>query len=356
MDIASIVLESTNNASNVKELTNYKDETLKDSYFYETIQFCESLNEDYNSANKIFYKAVLESGDSDTLITEAFDGFIDKIKSILKKILEFIKRLWNRFITALNKFIGSKSFLKKHLDDLKNFTSEDEFDYDGFIFTIPENVPTNNVISDLYKNTVIDDTIIKAGYSKVSEKYEKLKNILDTDWYDMARAKILGDSGRVYESDYSDRLFEKFRDGADEKSSITVTSSIVDNCKTAFTKYESRKSETEKTKRRIENEYKDIADKYEKSLSLIDGIKYKYSYTIDNKAKSSNFVDDDSKGNSVKSILDQYAKLKASQVRKLSDIHLLAFSAKLDALKDEEKQSIYILYKALAKVKAKKND
>ena len=33
---------------------------------------------------KYFIK-LLESGDSDTLITEAFDGFIDKIKSILKK-------------------------------------------------------------------------------------------------------------------------------------------------------------------------------------------------------------------------------------------------------------------------------
>lgn len=355
MNIASIVLENTNNPNIVKSLTDYKDESIKESYFYETIKFCESLQEDYNSINKKFYRGILESGDSEVVIMEVFDELFDKIKSIINKIIEFIKKIWNKFIAAINKFIGNKAYLKKHLDELRNFSSENEFEYEGFTYTISPAIPVNNVVKDLFDDTKIDlkeSDILNGKYEEIDSKYEALKNELDNSWYDKARGQVLGTSDNIYEENYADELFEIFRDGDDEKHTFDVTTSIIADCTSAFKNYERLKSDTEKTKNRIEKEYKNISDDYEKTISHVKDSTYKFKYkNFDNKDLKFNGGSDN---NNIKNILDQYAKLKAMQVQRLSNIHLLAFSAKLDALKDQEKQSVYILYKALYKVKGKK--
>ena len=52
--------------------------------------------------------------------------------------------------------------------------------------------------------------------------------------------------------------------------------------------------------------------------------------------------------------IDMYMKAKVSQVQQMSSIHTMAFSAKLQAAKDNFVQNKAILYKALAKIKGHK--
>ena len=50
---------------------------------------------------------------------------------------------------SLNKFFNSEKYLNKHLDDLKHFSSDDNFSFDGFEFTITDACPAKNVIPNL---------------------------------------------------------------------------------------------------------------------------------------------------------------------------------------------------------------
>ena len=54
--------------------------------------------------------------------------------------------------------------------------------------------------------------------------------------------------------------------------------------------------------------------------------------------------------------LDTYVKAKVDQITEYSNIHTLAYSAKLDALKDCFKQDKTILYKALYRIKGNSKD
>ena len=53
--------------------------------------------------------------------------------------------------------------------------------------------------------------------------------------------------------------------------------------------------------------------------------------------------------------LDLYTKAKVDQITEFSNIHTLAFSAKLDALKESYKQDRALLYTALLKIQRTDN-
>ena len=48
--------------------------------------------------------------------------------------------------------------------------------------------------------------------------------------------------------------------------------------------------------------------------------------------------------------LDLYVRAKVDQIQEYSNIHILAFTAKLDAIRDAYRQSRNVLYSALSKV------
>ena len=82
----------------INSIDAYEDSSLEDSFFTQTLKFVKESREEFNTANKKFYRSVLESGDDYIAITEAFDGFFDSIKSIINKVIEFIKTLWGKFL------------------------------------------------------------------------------------------------------------------------------------------------------------------------------------------------------------------------------------------------------------------
>ena len=54
--------------------------------------------------------------------------------------------------------------------------------------------------------------------------------------------------------------------------------------------------------------------------------------------------------------MDNFVKAKVNQLQEMSNIHALAFAAKLDALRDCYRQDKTVLFKALSRVQSNKKE
>ena len=342
----------------INSIDAYEDSSLEDSFFIQTLKFVKESREEFNTANKKFYRSVLESGDDYIAITEAFDGFFDSIKSIINKVIEFIKTLWGKFLTQLNKFFNSEKYLKDHLKDLDKFTSENEFTFDGFEFTISDAVPAKEVISNLIgvgSGADLDATDNLTTNADLEKKYNALISKLEDDWYDKARAQILGrPNGAIVDSDYAEELFKEFRNGESHKQELTVGVSSLSTYKIVFEKHKDLEKEAKKTKNRLENEYNDIKKGFDNAVKRT-GDNYSFIYKTA-KGEEPIFGNDAKLTDSdARKTLELYVKAKSDQISRLSNLHLLAFSAKLDAIKDQTRQAKFVLYKSLYRIQGKLN-
>ena len=122
-------------ANNIKTNSVF-DTVIEDvSYTSSMLNYLTEMNYNYRVADKEFYKSVYESTTL-TAVNEAFIDFFTKIKDIIKSFLKYIKSLFDRFCNALNKFVLSDKYILKHEKEFVNFTTQDEFEIDGYNFTI----------------------------------------------------------------------------------------------------------------------------------------------------------------------------------------------------------------------------
>ena len=54
--------------------------SCEESYFLSALEYCKSINEQFNESNRILYRTLLESGDDFTSINEGFSNFLDNVK------------------------------------------------------------------------------------------------------------------------------------------------------------------------------------------------------------------------------------------------------------------------------------
>ena len=125
----------------------YADIELKNySFVQEGYDFILEIGRDYMNAEKAFYTEVLGSYGDDEIITESFDGFFNKIKDIIRKFIEWIKKIFKEFVVKINSLFSSEKYIKKNQKLLNKFESQDEFEFNGYEFTYIEssNVPQAN--------------------------------------------------------------------------------------------------------------------------------------------------------------------------------------------------------------------
>lgn len=333
---------------------------------------------EYNRLNKELYKSILESQHVDVM-HESFAEFMSNVKDIISKFFKFLKNLAERFMLSLASMYKSDSFINKNKGNLKYFNTDTEFTYLGYNYTIVRHVPALNVLYDevnrdveainfVYANT---QSISRSNLDILINKNNQLSDNL-SEWYDTFRARVLGKGGTetIYQEDFSSELFEIFRDDTADKTNIVVTRNQVDDSLRFFEKYNEIKSQVEKDRSRIEKEYKSL----EKELDKIS-MKVKMSgsgnpnastysnYEISHRDQtgatntSNRYMnnDDFSMANSFANIYNTFMKCKVNQVVECSAIHSLAFSYKLDALRDCYTQDKEILYKALGAVSKNKD-
>lgn len=331
---------------------------LEESYFKEAVNFVNERNKDLTDAKLVLYKSLSEAT-TDTVVLESFSDFFSKIKEIIDKFLKFIKRLFERFLANLSKLIQNDKFIKKNKDVILKFNSDCEFDMTGYNFTITPGIPVSHAIE-----SITDDMFKDLGLSPtgdISAEYVRSLNdrmSYDDSWYDEFRGKVLGKVDElIEESDFQEELFRIFRDDSLESETITVDSSKVTESYRRFTNYNDAKKQTQREQKDIERTYNNLKDEIKKLSSkntmnvaaLLGFIKSGAPTSIDGKSVISDT------GMAISGELsiafDIFVKNKVDQVQHCSDIHVLAYSAKLDAMQACYKQDRALLYTAYNMVK-----
>ena len=346
ISLNSLILENKDLSSIVET-----SDTFNESYISSVFTYLTEMYNEYREADKEFYRSLYEAN-SMVAINESFADFFSKIKDVLNKFLKYIKSLFDRFNTTLHRMIGSDKYLLKNEETLNKFNTDCEFEYDGYTFTISELIPKLDTHVNFEGLLDIDWKSIgkndKDNKKLIKEKLDKLKNALENDYYDDVRAGVLGLKDPIRESDYTDELFKIFRDGDNNSHIFTVTSSVVRTSYTGLKDYKNIESNVKNKKREIEDKYKKIQNRVDKMINVTLKDK-RYQVSVDG------YNDDLDLDNETMQQLNLYVKLVTEQVIKMTTIHSLAFSYKLDALKDKMMQDKKILYIAMNKVLKDKN-
>ena len=360
------------------------------SYFSQTVDFLIEYNHEFTEATKTLYKGISESGDNQELINESFADFGNAIKKIIDKFLAFLKSLFQRFITNLNSMFKAEGYLKKHEADFKKFSEQHNFTFSGYNFTIDSSIPITNVVSEWlgnldvqYNDTSKYDNIFKVAddaqkmevarkqlEEDLKTKYKAITDYLSGSYYDEKRAEILGKTGKIYDSEYANECFAVFRNDTSDKEELDITSSYITSCYARFKNYNKTRESIEKKKKEIEKEYKEMnkeletmvkSDGYGNSLTITLGptttshLQGSYgNYTFGTSINGTTTISQASQ--TLLTEFEKYKKAKVSQVEQLSNLHALAFAAKLDAAKDMFVQDKTILYKALYKIQGISKD
>ena len=344
---------------------------INECYFETTVKFIIESNKQFAESKIKLYHSISEAT-SYGVIHESFSDFFDKVKEIIKKFLDFLKSLFQRFLTNLAKFVDSESYLKKHKKDFQNFRPADKFEIDGYKYTFNDNIPDPDAIltfsQDFLGNFGESDPDGGGsnipGYLFAKNVIDKMKTDLNLDdKYCEYRAEVLGKqkTDKIYQNDYSDELFKIFRDGEMTTDTIEVDYAYLRMAVDRFFDYKKIKNNVDKQYKKVEKDYKELEKQIKEITSgkdltygnimdrLPDG--YNNLYYDNNGARTLiNKTTDAAVNKDIISSLDSYVKTKVEEVQECSNIHALAFSAKLDALKECNRQDRNTLYLALSRI------
>ena len=313
------------------------------SYFSLALNFLTESNRSYNLASKVLYKSIIESDGNLEYINESFDTFFENVKKIIDKFLKFVKSLFDRFLTALARAIKNDKYLLKHLDELDKFESKHEFKYSGYNYTINSQIPAVHALETFSNGFLFDDET--PTQDNIRDIRNNLEFSLRNDYYDKFRASVLHKQGIIYASTFQNDLVREYRNGDISPEERTVTKHDIETFANRFKNYKDTERLVKNDRNRVKNEYETIKrmveSVYKRDTSTTDKVKL----TLPGGVESEITLDP-----VAMSEFDLFVKAKTNQVQQMSEIHLLAFSAKLDAISECYKQDKTILYKALDRV------
>ena len=327
---------------------------LEECYFNSAVEFIKESNRELTNCKIELYHALSEATD-ERVVLESFSDFFTKAKEIIDKFLKFIKSLFQRFITMLNSLVGNEKYITKHKDELRKFKDVDEFKINGYKYTFSPTIPISN--ASLSFNSKLFDDLAAGENDKLSANNvrDAVNNIDREAAYDNFRAKVLNQDRAISASDFSEELFKVFRDGELDSEELDITSTEVRESLSRFTDYKKTKKAVESDQKRINKDYEELQKQVKEITkrngdlsvnafisSLPDGTGINSTDSVDNQGLTMS--------SELMYQVDLYVKAKVDQIQEFSNIHALAFGAKLDALKACYIQDKAILYKALSKV------
>ena len=251
------------------------------------------------------------------------------------------------------KLIKSDNYIKKHKDLFNRIDADMEFEFKGFEYTFSPLVPSpnaalgfnNSLFDDLYSNEKRSLTIQSVKDSIIAMDLEKD--------YDNFRGKVINKDGeQISISEFSEELYKVYRNGEMDSSDITANAGYIRKCLHRFLEYS-------KMQKEVTHQRDEIIKAYEKVQKQVEDIT-KRNTDLDAatfKTRLPNDMQDiriDSGSGTMMAAelmiqIDVYVRAKVDQIQEYSNIHLLAFGAKLDAMKECLNQDRNVLYVALRK-------
>lgn len=379
----NILLNESNDIIDIDNIECMNNSLKNYSFIQEGYNFILELNSDYITAEKTFCEAVLGSYGNDNIINESFNGFFDKIKAIIHKFIDWIKKIFKEFSIKIHSLVSSDKYIKKNHKLLNKFDdSKDEFEFEGYEFSNINNasIPANNALDAFsedndgkgyldtwYSGSGTDEEKTNELNNNLNQKLSNLQDNME-DFYDSFRARVINRTDESYDSnEYGEVLFKLFRSDETSPSSITVDSSLINEIYHRFDGYKETVKSIEKTQKDIIKNYQDLEKYLDKMIKLSkEGEKLKLSISdtssiyVNKQIESLGDVTNRKSNNEIKNkstfdIMDNYLKVQSTKINEMCQIHTRAFTAKLEAAKDCFKQDKKILYKALSKVAKRSN-
>lgn len=333
---------------------------LEESYFVSAVEFVNEMNKEITSSKKTLYKSISEAADQ-YVVLESFSDFFSKVNDIIDKFIKFIKSLIAKFITHINKLVKSDKYIISHKKDFNNFKETDNFTMQGYKYTFNPNVPAaaatvtfnKNLFEDLYSSTNMVELTPDAINAAIS-------NINNTDIYDSFRGQVLNRNSDISIGDWDQELFKEFRNGDLDTSEIEVDSAKVREAVNRFSNFNNIKKQVDDDRKRVEQDYDNIKSQV-KDITRRNGDLNLQAFInrlpedMKREVKTNGMTNQGIITGDVMYKLDIYTKAKVDQITEFSNIHTLAFSAKLDAIKESYKQDRALLYTALLKIQRTDN-
>ena len=333
---------------------------LDECYFATAVNFIKEANQNIVDAKKDLYKSISEATDQ-YVVLESFSDFFSKINDIINKFIQFIKSLVARFITHIQKLIKSDKYINSHKKEFDKFKDTDKFTMNGYTYTFDPNIPAaaasvnfnKDLFEDLYNSSKDFDFSVEGINVAIA-------NMNNNEVYDEFRGNVLQKGYDISIGEWDTELFKVFRNDDLDTSEIEVDSTLVHKTLNRFTAFNSYKKQVEADQKRIQNDYENVKKQVKEivrgngNLNMSAFIE-RMPQDMKTDIKRNNYTNQGIITGDLMYKLDLYTKIKVDQITEFSNIHTLAFSAKLDALKESYKQDRALLYTALLKVQRTDN-
>ena len=333
---------------------------LDECYFATAVNFIKEANQNIVDAKKDLYKSISEATDQ-YVVLESFSDFFSKINDIINKFIQFIKSLVARFITHIQKLIKSDKYINSHKKEFDKFKDTDKFTMNGYTYTFDPNIPAaaasvnfnKDLFEDLYNSSKDFDFSVEGINVAIA-------NMNNNEVYDEFRGNVLQKDYNISIGEWDTELFKVFRNDDLDTSEIEVDSTLVHKTLNRFAAFNSYKKQVEADQKRIQNDYENVKKQVKEivrgngNLNMSAFIE-RMPQDMKTDIKRNNYTNQGIITGDLMYKLDLYTKIKVDQITEFSNIHTLAFSAKLDALKESYKQDRALLYTALLKVQRTDN-
>lgn len=305
----------------------------------------ECIEESDNELNDIMSRVVIKES--------LGSSFIDIIKTIIVSFINLINRIFDKFKQFFLYLLRSDKSIENYKSKLLKFDESFEiFDYDlrYRIYTNFEaDIPDPNLylrFSEDYEESVgkLEKYANSLSKQELLSKIDHLTDSIDLDidgkYFSTLRSSILKSKDIVRSEEYPDKLYKIFRNDDDIDNPVTdtrrdkfkITPLMVRSACKRYYNIKKMIKETEKQKATLVNTANSVVKKFEK---LDPSIVYTNYNTLDY---------------DLANVFERYGRKKASQLSETCNICVMAFTAKLDALKEASAQDKKICFYAISRM------
>ena len=335
---------------NVNKLANVD---FEECYTAKVVAFINECRLEITDRKIAFYKSLNEAT-TERAVLESFSDFFSGVKDIINKFIKFLKKIVDKFIVTVMKLVKSDNYIKKNKDLFNHINSSMEFEFKGYEYTFSPMIPSPDAALG-FNNSLFDGLYSKEKRQLTAQSVKDSIIAMDLEKdYNEFRGKVIGKDGEsIYISDFSQELYKVYRNGEMDSSDITADSSYIRKCLNRFLNFSNMQKEVTHQKDEIIRAYERVQKQVEditKSNTDLDKQAFLSRLPID-----SGITDIETTAGGtmmaaeLMSQIDVYVRAKIDQIQEYSNIHLLAFGAKLDAMKECLNQDRNVLYTALRK-------
>lgn len=331
---------------------------FEESYFAMGVEFINECSNEMTAHKINLYKS-LQEATTEMAVLESFSDYYSKVKQVIDKFIKFIRNLVNKFVVSIMKFVKSDTYITNHKKAFDAFSDEDKFTYEGYEYTFSPDVPSA-APALLFNNSLFDDLFSKQASGALSIEAVKTTIAamdLEKD-YNRFRASVINRPGEeIFVTEFPEALYEVYRNGDRDMVKIDADKLHIRRQLDFFTNVNTMKTSVERTKNEIEKAYLNVQKQVEDVVKRNGDLNV--SAFLNRLPADSAITGLDSKATDVNGMtmsadfmaqLDLYVRAKVDQIQEYSNIHILAFTAKLDAIRDAYRQSRNVLYSALSRV------